>query len=380
MRTILSLFFLFSIHASAGPQMPAGSTYGASGLPGGGTVGQYLSLCSGGPCWAGVSGLAIGSAVTSGTSGSALYVDSSGLLAQSNSLYKFAPTTGGGTAAGSSSSDGVLTVPDGTWSGSPSTFFGAKPGLRFVDDGNSAGDGWFWRKDTGSNVGWMVAAMNGQWMLGFRHNRDGANGGQGSKEIVAQALLRPDTALTINGQSITLGTSGAKWPEIWGAEGHMTYYYIEPAIGGETLGVRSANSVGTFQNVTTGVTEGWTFKDPRNATANAQLRYYFELNDSTTPTKMTQRMGDDILSNSTAAYDLYLQAQNKTAGTGNGGNLVLVAGTSAGGAAGKVKLASVVTNFTPSAQPASAVEGDCYWSSTTHKLTCYDGSAWNAAW
>lgn len=37
--------------------------------------------------------------------------------------------------------------------------------------------------------------------------------------------------------------------------------------------------------------------------------------------------------------------------------------------------------FAPTATaPATPVEGECYWDSTTKKLTCYDGTAWQAAW
>lgn len=43
-------------------------------------------------------------------------------------------------------------------------------------------------------------------------------------------------------------------------------------------------------------------------------------------------------------------------------------------------VAPSILKLTPRSAPSSPTEGMCYWDDTTHKLTCYDGSAWQTAW
>lgn len=43
-------------------------------------------------------------------------------------------------------------------------------------------------------------------------------------------------------------------------------------------------------------------------------------------------------------------------------------------------VAPTILKLSPGSAPSSPVEGMCYWDSTTHKLTCYDGTTWQAAW
>lgn len=60
----------------------------------------------------------------------------------------------------------------------------------------------------------------------------------------------------------------------------------------------------------------------------------------------------------------------------NAGNVNVIAN---GGQVAAFKWTGAV-NFPPRAAPASPVEGDCYWDTTAHKLKCWDGSLWQAAW
>lgn len=43
-------------------------------------------------------------------------------------------------------------------------------------------------------------------------------------------------------------------------------------------------------------------------------------------------------------------------------------------------VAPTILKLIPRSAPASPTEGMCYWDDTTHKLTCWDGSAWQTAW
>lgn len=68
---------------------------------------------------------------------------------------------------------------------------------------------------------------------------------------------------------------------------------------------------------------------------------------------------------------------NKTAGTGNSGDITLQTGTSVGGLRGRVSiLAKTLGLPTAAADPASPIAGDAYYNTVSNKIKFYNGTAW----
>lgn len=93
-----------------------------------------------------------------------------------------------------------------------------------------------------------------------------------------------------------------------------------------------------------------------------------------TQTTYSIGLGDDNVADANPADNFLINGTDKTAGTGNGGNLILRGGTSAGGTAGSVEIGGKV-NFIPQTEP-SGVAGDVYYNSSTNKLRVHNGTSW----
>lgn len=83
---------------------------------------------------------------------------------------------------------------------------------------------------------------------------------------------------------------------------------------------------------------------------------------------------DDTTADATPANSVIINGTDKTAGTGNGGALLLRGGTSSGGSQGYVQINSK-THFIPQTEP-SGVAGDVYYDSSTNKLRVHNGTTW----
>lgn len=89
---------------------------------------------------------------------------------------------------------------------------------------------------------------------------------------------------------------------------------------------------------------------------------------------------DDNVNDSAKAANVILGASNKTAGTGDGGDLVLRGGNSTGGTKGKVRFGGNSTVFdthrTSDPPVASSETGEIYYNTTTNKFRYYNGVLW----
>lgn len=78
-----------------------------------------------------------------------------------------------------------------------------------------------------------------------------------------------------------------------------------------------------------------------------------------------------------ATSNVRLETGNKTAGTGNSGDIILQTGTSAGGTRGAIQFSANLVKFpTATADPSGAVEGAVYFNTTTHQLKVYANGSW----
>lgn len=88
----------------------------------------------------------------------------------------------------------------------------------------------------------------------------------------------------------------------------------------------------------------------------------------------------DLVDDANPASDLTITAPNKTLGTGDGGNLLLGAGLSAGGNKGDVKLDAYRVNIGAihAIDPASGSQADVIYNSTQKQLKFHDGTIWRS--
>lgn len=95
-----------------------------------------------------------------------------------------------------------------------------------------------------------------------------------------------------------------------------------------------------------------------------------------TQTMTTVSAPANAVADATNAFSLTVSGANKTAGTGNGGDLLLSGGASAGGVQGSVFLANTsgAPAFTPSAH--TGFSAGPYFDPATNKLYMYNGTAW----
>lgn len=86
----------------------------------------------------------------------------------------------------------------------------------------------------------------------------------------------------------------------------------------------------------------------------------------------------NAVADSSTAQSLTVQAGNKTAGTGNGGDLTLTGGTSSGGAAGRTVLSGSLVNISPqyASDPTAVATGDVYFNTTSTMFRYWNGTAW----
>lgn len=89
-------------------------------------------------------------------------------------------------------------------------------------------------------------------------------------------------------------------------------------------------------------------------------------------------LADDAVVDSVAAASLTVHGSNKTAGTGDGGDLFLNAGTSFGGLKGSagINARKIRLDARTSADPTGGLEADVYYNQTEQRFKYYDGSTW----
>lgn len=231
-----------------------------------------------------------------------------------DSPFTLIPITDSGAQPPSTSSFQQV-IANGLFTNSPLDY-GCKPGTKFVGDSNTVGDGFVWYGDSNNSIqAWCV---NGMLTFGIRnyHSDD-------HKEIIAFAPIRPDSNLTVGGILITNGTSVLPWPQVYG----MQYLFGNGNAAGENMyfAMTGHTTLGLGFNTTTGADAVLGI-----VAASADQKQY--LHGSST--SVGWYTADDSTSNGTASLDYVSHAQNKTAGTGNGGMYETNGGTSAGGVAG----------------------------------------------
>lgn len=86
----------------------------------------------------------------------------------------------------------------------------------------------------------------------------------------------------------------------------------------------------------------------------------------------------DNTNNATATGDIYIETGNKTAGTGNTGNIVMQPGTSAGGTRGYVQFNSLVAVLpTGTSDPSTSYpNGSCYYNTSSNAIRVLNGGTW----
>jgi hypothetical protein len=89
---------------------------------------------------------------------------------------------------------------------------------------------------------------------------------------------------------------------------------------------------------------------------------------------------DDTAADAVKAVDVRIGGANKTAGTGDGGDLLLEGGTSAGGEPGKVRLGGfgVVVDAVAASDPILPLSevGQIYYNTTMQKFRYFNGTVW----
>jgi len=92
------------------------------------------------------------------------------------------------------------------------------------------------------------------------------------------------------------------------------------------------------------------------------------------------RAPDDSINDSAQAASIELRAGDKLAGTGDGGDLDLRAGTSFGGLAGRATLGGYTVKIDAplAADPVSATAGEIYYNNVSNEFRYYDGVSWSA--
>lgn len=189
---------------------------------------------------------------------------------------------------------------------------------------------------TSTELGYLSGVTSGiQTQIDGKADQDLGN--LTSPTAVNQHLL-PDAPGTRN-----LGSASAEWNNI-----HVDFTEIKNfrlVDNSDTITL----SVSAGSNSFTGVTTGITVTSDNNSDANA------------TPTHTTQ-----------------VRTGNKTAGTGNSGNIILETGTSAGGTRGIIELDAERLRFDAQAasDPASPTTTDVYYNTTTNEFKYYNGTDW----
>jgi hypothetical protein len=88
---------------------------------------------------------------------------------------------------------------------------------------------------------------------------------------------------------------------------------------------------------------------------------------------------NNATANATATDGIYIGTGNKTAGTGDSGNIRVVAGTSAGGARGSAQVDALFLVIPRAAgDPATGIDGAMYYNTATDKFMGYANGAWVA--
>lgn len=147
------------------------------------------------------------------------------------------------------------------------------------------------------------------------------------------------------------------------------YVFGNGSAGGEIPVLLSNNTTeGVYFNTTTGGYMGLVLFDTNVSTVH-------RMNIQSTATGWTNSFTDNTAANSVNGFDYTLQAQNKTAGTGAGGNVILLAGTSSGGAQGQV---IIPKTFTPASSSAACTTGTVAWDSS-FIYTCIATNTWKRA-
>lgn len=129
--------------------------------------------------------------------------------------------------------------------------------------------------------------------------------------------------------------------------------------------ISNGTTEGVYMNTTTGGYFGLQLFDTNVSTLH-------RMNTQSTATGWIYSFTDDTAANSTKAFDYMIQAANKTAGTGNGGNVILAGGSSIGGTQGQVILPK---SFTPATSSTTCITGTVAWD-TNFIYACVSTNTW----
>lgn len=99
---------------------------------------------------------------------------------------------------------------------------------------------------------------------------------------------------------------------------------------------------------------------------------------SLTDDDTTLSLPSDTNADAVKAADLSISASNKTAGTGDGGDIFLATGTSLGGLRGSVAITAhkIRLNAQSASDPSGGLTSDVYWNSTEARFKFFDGTSW----
>lgn len=84
----------------------------------------------------------------------------------------------------------------------------------------------------------------------------------------------------------------------------------------------------------------------------------------------------DATANATATQSVTIQSGNKTAGTGNSGNISLTTGTSSGGSRGVISMSALYATLPTGTSDPTAPAGSVYYNTGTNKLRLFDNTTW----
>lgn len=167
--------------------------------------------------------------------------------------------------------------------------------------------------------------------------------------VAINTSLLPGTTNSIN-----LGSSTKTWSDLYTEQGFFGAQSVSAALVGGSATLPSGDNVyGSF-----------TAFEYITSTANIPIGFYTQNNTS---------------SDAIQTGNVYLETGNKTAGTGNSGDVVVQTGTSAGGNRGKF-IVNALSLELPShaSDPASPVAGDQYYNTSDNTIHYYNGTAWES--
>lgn len=232
-----------------------------------------------------------------------------------------------GSASGNDSGDveirtGASTTSDsGNINLTTGTAGGTRGDITFVD-GSEGTSGHVW---TSTNTGGA-----GAWTALSAANLTLSN--LSSPTSINQDLL-PDTS-----GARTLGSTSKRWGTLTLDTASLIQFHTGSAFRGFTIrNDRTTPSGGSAE----GAIEGIALQD---------IGFY---------------SGDDANANATATGTVYLESGNKTAGTGNSGNINIRVGTSSGGTRGAIKLVNGSEGTTGNVWTSTSTGGEGTWASTS---------------